>query len=206
MRFAKIVCLAVLAATPARLQAAEELAVRAELERLRLQLVALELNLSHNAALLKAVQDQAEEAGREVGAVKQQLEGLARQALAAAFLSGPPKPSDTAGVAHQAVFAPRLEADASRARDTIFVKLRRVEPRALPLLAELDLSAGADGLELPVDVSGALYVVEWSTSEGFSYNLTLRDGASGQAVAHVQVKPLQNSGRFLFVGYRLGQP
>ena len=34
------------------------------------------------------------------------------------------------------------------------------------------------GVDLPIDQSGALYLVEWSTSEGHVYNLVLRDGAT----------------------------
>jgi len=40
-------------------------------------------------------------------------------------------------------------------------------------------------VDLPIDQSGALYLVEWSTSEGHVYNLVLRDGASGQLAASV---------------------
>jgi hypothetical protein len=57
--------------------------------------------------------------------------------------------------------------------------------------------------DLPIDQNGALYLVEWSTTDGQSYNLVLRDGASGQPAATVPVKPLQNQGRFVFVGYRV---
>ena len=56
---------------------------------------------------------------------------------------------------------------------------------------------------LPIDQNGALYLVEWSTTDGQSYNLVLRDGASGQPAATVPVKPLQSQGRFVFVGYRV---
>jgi hypothetical protein len=45
--------------------------------------------------------------------------------------------------------------------------------------------------------------VEWSTSDGNAYFLQLKDGASAQTVAQVQVKQLQSQGRFIFVGYRV---
>jgi hypothetical protein len=58
-------------------------------------------------------------------------------------------------------------------------------------------------VDLPIDQSGALYVVEWSTAEGHVYTLLLRDGASGQPAASVPVRDKQSEGRFVFVGYRV---
>jgi hypothetical protein len=78
-----------------------------------------------------------------------------------------------------------------------------VEPGALRVLGDLDFTSDQAGVDLPVDQNGALYVLEWSTSEGHTYTLSLRDGASGQTAAVVQVKPLQSKGRFIFVGYRV---
>ena len=54
-----------------------------------------------------------------------------------------------------------------------------------------------------LDDSGALYVVDWETSEGHVYNLVLRDGASEQPAASVRVHEYQGRGRFAFVGYRV---
>ena len=123
--------------------------------------------------------------------------------IAAPFLSGPPPSSDSAGVARVAVFAPRVEVDSQRRHDTVFLRLRRIEAHAVELVAELSLSQDAVAIELPLDKSGSLYVAEWSTSEGHSYTLQLKDGASGQLAASAQVKPLQAQGRLIFVGYRL---
>ena len=87
--------------------------------------------------------------------------------------------------------------------DTVVLKLRRVEATAVRTVAELELTPDASGVDLPIDQSGALYLVEWSTSEGHVYNLALRDGASGQPAASVPVKEKANEGRFVLVGYRV---
>jgi len=123
--------------------------------------------------------------------------------IAGPFLSGPPLASDTAGVAKVVVFAPKLDVDSSRRHDTVFLKVRRIEADSVKLVGETEIGQDATSVELPLDKSGALYVVEWSTSEGYNFGLVLRDGASGQSAALVQVKELQAKGRFLFVGYRL---
>ena len=97
----------------------------------------------------------------------------------------------------------RLEAEAQRRRDIVFLKVRRVEAGAVRLVAEVELSADQPYVDLPIDQSGALYIVEWSTSDGNAYALQLKDGTSTQVVATVQVKQLQSQGRFIFVGYRV---
>ncbi len=122
---------------------------------------------------------------------------------AAAFLASPPAGSDSLGVAKSAVFAPRIEAESPRRRDTVQLKVRRIEPGAVRTLGEVELVPEAASVDLPLDQNGALYLVEWSTSDGHAYNLVLRDGASGQPAATVPVKPLQSQGRFVFVGYRV---
>ncbi len=125
------------------------------------------------------------------------------QPVAAPFLAGPPASSDRLGVAKGAVFAPRVEVDSFLRHDTVLLKLRRVEASAVRTVAEVELTPDASGVDLPIDQSGALYLVEWSTSEGHVYNLVLRDGASGQPAASVPVKEKQNEGRFVLVGYRV---
>ena len=70
-------------------------------------------------------------------------------------------------------------------------------------VADLEIGSDTTGVDLPIDQNGAVYLLEWATSEGFNYNLVLRDAATGRSAALVQVKQLQNTGRFLFVGYRL---
>jgi hypothetical protein len=123
--------------------------------------------------------------------------------VAGPFLSAPPPSSDLVGVSKVAVFAPRLEAEAQRRRDIVFLKVRRVEAGAVVLVAEEELSADSPGVDLPIDQSGALYIVEWTTSDGNAYALQLKDGTSTQVVATVQVKQLQSQGRFIFVGYKV---
>lgn len=123
--------------------------------------------------------------------------------LAAPFLASPPASSDSLGVAKGAVFAPRIEAESPRRRDTILLKVRRIEPGAVRTVGDVEFPADAVSVDLPLDQNGALYLVEWSTSDGHTYNLVLRDGASGQPAATVPVKPLQSQGRFVFVGYRV---
>jgi hypothetical protein len=174
--------------------------VGGELARLRLQVASLELALRQRDERLEA-------ATREIRALAEALAGLKEgfsSPAAAPFLSGPPPSSDTAGVAAVAVFAPRVEVvQSARRHDTVFLKLRRIEPNAIRVLPEVQLEAGELSVELPLDQNGALYMVDWSTSEGHDYSLVLRDGATGQSAASVQVKPLQNQGKLIFVGYRL---
>jgi hypothetical protein len=131
------------------------------------------------------------------------LKDRATSSVAAPFLSAPPPSSDTVGVAKVAVFAPRLEAEAQRRRDIVFLKVKRVEAGLVRLVAEVELPADQAGVDLPVDQSGALYIVEWTTSDGNAYNLQLKDGTSALTTALVQVKNLQSQGRFIFVGYRV---
>lgn len=171
-----------------------------EIGLLRLQVASLELALRQRDERLEAL-------GREIRALSEELGGVRERGtspLATAFLAGPPPSSDTAGVAPFAVFAPRVEVvQAARRHDTVFLKLRRLEPGGARNLGELQLEPDGGALELPLDQSGALYLVDWSTSEGHEHGLVLRDGATAQAAASVQVRPLQNQGRFIFVGFRL---
>jgi hypothetical protein len=174
--------------------------VGGELVRLRLQVGSLELMLRQREARIEVLVKDVAGLADELAALKERV----TTPLAGPFLSGPPQSSDSAGVAPVAVFAPRVEVSQSaRRHDTVFLKLRRIEVGAPKALAETQLEAGENGVELPVDQSGALYVVDWSTTEGHEYDLLLRDGATGQTAASVTVKQLQNQGRFLFVGYRL---
>jgi hypothetical protein len=117
------------------------------------------------------------------------------------FMAAPPPSSDAVGVAKTVVFAPRVEADTTKPRDLVILKVRRVDPGGLQLVGEREL-ASEDGVDLPVDQNGALYVVEWSTAEGQPYNLILRDGTSGLAAATAHVRLQQIRGKFIYVGYR----
>lgn len=118
------------------------------------------------------------------------------------FIGGPPTPSDAVGIAKAVVFAPRLEGDNVRRRDLVKVRVRRVETAGFRTVGEVEL--GADGfVDLPIDQNGALYVADWSTGDGQTFALILRDGATLQEAASAKVKPLQAEGLFFFVGYRL---
>ncbi|MCM2254491.1 MAG: hypothetical protein NDJ94_02350 [Vicinamibacteria bacterium] len=123
---------------------------------------------------------------------------------ALAFLAGAPAASDSAGVARAVVFEPRIVSDQPRRHDLVTLRLRRVEAQRSATLAELDLGGDqAAGVALPLDRNGALYVVEWATSEGQTFSLVLRDGLTGATAAQVKVTAAQARGAFVFVGYRL---
>lgn len=188
---------AVLASAPASADRLDELQV--EVGRLRAQLIAVE-------GLVRLREQQLGLLVREVHEMSQDVKALKvpqPQPIAGPFLSGPPQSSDSAGIAKVAVFAPRVEVDSARRHDTVFLKLRRIESESVALIGEAEIGQDGSGADLALDKSGALYVLEWATSDGHSYNLLLKDGASGQTAATVTVKPLQAQGRFLFVGYRL---
>jgi hypothetical protein len=121
---------------------------------------------------------------------------------ASPFMGGPPPSSDTVGVAKTVVFAPRVEADNTRRRDLVKIRVRRLEAGGSRFVGEVEL--GSDGfVDLPIDQNGGLYVADWSTTDGQTFTLILRDGATGQEAASAKVQTLQSQGHFLFVGYRL---
>jgi hypothetical protein len=173
-------------------------ALRSELTRLQSEMVLLRGALRERDALLGTVRE-------ELVGVREDLRELRDrpQPVAAPFLAGPPAGSDKLGVARGAVLAPRIEVDSFLRHDTVVLKLRRVEATGVRTVAEVELTPDASGVDLPIDQSGALYLVEWATSEGHVYNLVLRDGASGQSAASVPVKEKQSEGRFALVGYRV---
>jgi hypothetical protein len=148
-----------------------------------------------------------------LGTVREQLDAVRRDVrhlrehpprdLAAAFLSSPANGSDRLGVARAAVFAPRVEVDSSLRHDSVYLTVKRIEATFVSTVAEVELSPDLNGVDLPMDDNGALYVVEWETTEGHAYNLVLRDGASEQPAASVTVHEYQSQGRFAFVGYRV---
>jgi len=173
--------------------------LNAEVGRLRAQVIAVE-------GMVRLRDEQLGVLLREMREMSQDVKALRAPAplpMAGPFLSGPPLASDTAGVAKVAVFAPRVEIDSSRRHDSVTLKLRRIEADSVTTASETEIGRDVTFADVALDRSGALYVLEWSTSEGHTYNLLLKDGASGQIAASVAVKPLQAQGRFLFVGYRL---
>ena len=173
--------------------------LNAEVGRLRARVIAVE-------GMVRLRDEQLGVLLREMREMSQDVKALRAPAplpMAGPFLSGPPLASDTAGVAKVAVFAPRVEIDSSRRHDSVTLKLRRIEADSVTTASETEIGRDVTFADVALDRSGALYVLEWSTTEGHTYNLLLKDGASGQIAASVAVKPLQAQGRFLFVGYRL---
>jgi hypothetical protein len=186
-----------LLAAPQR--APEPDALVGEVRLLQAQVAALRVELARREEGLQELK-------QDMGGVKDELRGMRdrpAQPLAIPFLSGPPTSSDAVGVAKVVVFAPRVEVESLRRHDVVFLKVRRLEAASARSVSEAELLPDQDAVALPLDQSGALYAVDWSTSEGHSYSLILRDGATGLPAVTVQVKPLQSQGRFLFVGYRL---
>jgi hypothetical protein len=173
--------------------------LQAQVGRLRAQVVAVDGMVRAREQGLGEMQGQIRQMSEDVA----QLKAPAPLPMAGPFLAGAPPSSDSAGVSKVAVFAPKVEVDSTRRHDTVFLKLRRIEADGVKLVGETELGQDTTGIDLPLDRSGALFVVEWSTTEGHSYNLLLKDGATGQTAASVQVKPLQSQGRLIFVGYRL---
>jgi hypothetical protein len=167
---------------------------------LRADVSRLEAQVSDKDSIVREMRDEAQATSREVAELRGRLEGL----VAGPFLASPPPGSDTAGVAQHAVFAPRLEVDLAQRHDLVSFVLRRVEMRSAPTVASFDLVADQESVPVPVDLNGALYVIDWVTSEGYTLTLVLRDGATGNAAATTQVRPQQRSGRFIFVGYAVG--
>jgi hypothetical protein len=170
-----------------------------EVRRLRAEVSSLRLELFQRTDAVLAMKG-------DIGALREEVRSSRERAapsVAAPFLAGPPVPSDLLGVAKTAVFAPRVEADSTRRRDTVTLRVKRIEAGAILKVAEVELQSDASAVELPLDQNGALYLVEWATTEGQSYNLVLKDGASGQPAASAPVKALQAQGRFVFVGYRV---
>jgi len=178
-------------------------AVALELRDLQRQIASLEVYSrqrdAHWDARLTTIENRLHTAVEEVTALRQQ----STPSVAGSFLAGPPPSSDSVGVSKVAVFAPRVDVESPRRRDSIALKVRRLDTSAVRAVAEVDLTSDLTGIDLPLDQNGALYVVDWLTGDGQSFSLVLRDGATGQPAATVQVKPQQSQGRFIFVGYRV---
>jgi hypothetical protein len=182
---------------------AQEPAYRSDLEaqvgRLRAEVIALQGAMRQRDEALAGLGKTLDSLGADLADLRRAV----APSLAGPFLSGPPASSDSVGVARTAVLAPRIEVDANRRHDLVLLRVRRLEADGAVAVAEAELGQDQPGVALPIDRSGALYVVDWSTSDGQAYALQLKDGATELPAAVVQVKPFQASGRFVFVGYRL---
>jgi hypothetical protein len=175
----------------------EDSALRAEVERLQGTVKSLETKARERDDALDALK-------ADLKAVEGGVTELRSRPVtppSGPFMAAPPPSSDAVGVAKTVVFAPRIEVDMLKRRDLVILKVRRVEASGVQLIGEKEL-ASEEGVDLPIDQNGALYIVEWSTTEGQAYNLLLRDGTSGQTAATAQVRLQQTQGKFIFVGYR----
>jgi hypothetical protein len=175
----------------------EDSALRAEVERLQSTVKSLETKARARDDALDALK--ADLKAVEGGVVE--LRSRPVTPPSGPFMAAPPPSSDAVGVAKTVVFAPRIEVDTLKRRDLVILKVRRVEASGVQLVGEKEL-ASEEGVDLPIDQNGALYIVDWSTTEGQAYNLLLRDGTSGQTAATAQVRLQQTQGKFIFVGYR----
>jgi len=202
---------AILAALAGLLVQAEA-ASSAELEAVASQVRELSSQVAELKAALRQRETALEQLRGDVAPMKEDVAGLKErvgQDVATTFLEGPPASTDAVGYAQVAVFSPRVMVDTARRHDVVSFRVKRVDAGAVRPIAEVVLARDDYAVELPLDRNGALYVVDWSTAEGFSYNLVLRDGAGGpddlggQPAASVQVKPYQSQGRLIFVGYRV---
>jgi len=176
--------------------ASDVAALQAELERLRGTVSALERKARERDDALDGLKG-------DLKAVESGIAELRSRPVtppSGPFMAAPPPSSDAVGVAKTVVFAPRIEADTLKRRDLVTVKVRRVDAGGVQFIGEREV--GEEGVDLPIDQNGALYIVDWSTTEGPTYNLVLRDGTSGQAAATAQVGIRQTQGKFIFVGYR----
>jgi len=193
-------CLLLLLATPQSRDEGAGMAI--EMRSVSAQVAALRLEMTAFRLEMKERQEAVEAVKTDLAALREDAR-RDRTSVAGPFRASPPTGSDSLGVAKGPVFLPRVEAESPRRRDTVQLKVKRIEPGAVRTVGEVELPPDAVFADLPIDQNGALYLVEWSTTDGQSYNLVLRDGASGQPAATVPVKPLQSQGRFVFVGYRV---
>jgi hypothetical protein len=175
----------------------EDSALRAEVERLQGKVRSLETKARERDDAVDAMK--ADLKAVEGGVIE--LRSRPVTPPSGPFMAAPPPSSDSVGVAKTVVFAPRIEVDTLKRRDIVVLKVRRVEASGVQLVGEKEL-ASEEGVDLPIDQNGALYIVDWSTTEGQTYNLLLRDGTSGQTAATAQVRLQQTQGKFIFVGYR----
>jgi len=171
-------------------------ALQAELRRLEGGIAALETKMRQRDDDLEAMKTDLQGVGAGVAELRSRLSALA----SGPFMAAPPPSSDAVGVAKTVVFAPRIEADTLKRRDLVTLKVHRVDASGVQLIGERDV--GDEGADIPIDQNGALYIVDWSTTEGPTYNLVLRDGASSQIAATAQVRIQQSRGKFIFVGYQ----
>jgi len=189
IRASRVAAMVLMLATPA-MAASSEGDPTAEIERLRGEITKMKGSIAEMGADLK----------RELAFVRDRLSLV----IATTFLQSPPASSDVVGVARVAVFGPRIQVETVQHRDVLVLRVKRADASGLrPVGPDIEMAGGQTTAVLPVDQNGALYIVEWSTAEGYNYAVHLKDGATEAPAASVQVRSLQNRGRFLYVGYKL---
>src|SRR5262245_50475383 len=147
-----LVVAALLAQAPASSSSSEQLAaVQGELRRLQGTVAALETKMRQRDEDMDGMKRDLETVGAGVADLRSRPPALS----SGPFMAAPPPSSDAVAVAKTVVFAPRLEVDTLKHRDAVSLKIRRVEPSGAKLIAEREL-ASEDGVELPVDLNGAL--------------------------------------------------
>ena len=137
-----------------------------EMREMRQQIALLEIALRQRAQALDAMAEQVRAVQGDVADIKGRP-----VPPASPFMGGPPPSSDTVGVAKTVVFAPRVEADNTRRRDLVKLRVRRLEAGGSRPVGEVEL--GSEGfVDLPIDQNGGLYAVDWSTTDGQTFTLT----------------------------------
>src|SRR5262245_33967746 len=111
------------------------------------------------------LQTQIQQRDEAMGNMKTEMHGMAEAVgglrdrvaspLAGPFLAGPPPSSDSVGVAKVAVFAPKVEVDASQRHDVVLLKVRRIEAGASRPVGEVELGTDTNSVDLPPDQYGA---------------------------------------------------
>ena len=173
-------------------------AVLAEMREMRQQIALLEIALRERARVLDLMAGQVRAVQSDVADIK----GGRCRRPARSWAGRRPRRTRS-GSRRRSCSRRALEADNTRRRDLVKIRVRRLEASgSRPVGGEVEL--GADGfVDLPIDQNGGLYVADWSTTDGQTFTLILRDGATGQEAASAKITTLQSQGSFLFVGYRL---
>ena len=144
-----MIAIALLLLAPVQ-EGAEVGAMIGEVRHLRAEVSSLRLELFQRTDALLAMKG-------DLGALREEVRSSRERAaasVAAPFLAGPPVPSDQLGVAKTAVFAPRVEADSTRRRDTVTLRVKRIEAGAIHKVAEVELTSDAPSVDLPLDQNG----------------------------------------------------
>src|SRR5262249_54536258 len=131
--------------------------LRGEVGRLRGEISQMETARRQRDEAIAGMRQDMRALTEGLGGIREDLKGRPPP-IAAPFLAAPPPSSDTVGVAKFAVFAPRFEAESPRRRDTVFLKVRRIDTGAIRTVAEIELGSDQPTVDVPLDQNGALYL------------------------------------------------